>query len=114
MKLYLKQMRLKSQVNEKKYKFGRIFIHKKSRVYRECVSSLLFIYFKYGNFKIEEIKFNNSGVTGYYQKFEKEPANFLNDKVLNLLFDYRDDTAYIPLMHIIEGSYYQEYGLEHS
>lgn len=87
---------------------------KKSRAYRECVSSLLFIYFKYGNFKIEEIKFNNSEVTGYYQKFEKKPANFLNDKVLNLLFDYRDDTAYIPLMHIIEGSYYQEYGLEHS
>lgn len=87
---------------------------KKSRVYRECVSSLLFIYFKYGNFKIEEFKFNNSEVTGYYQKFEKKPPNFLNDKVLDLLFDYRDDTAYIPLMHIIEGSYYQEYGLEHS
>lgn len=87
---------------------------KKSRVYRECVSSLLFIYFKYGNFKIEEIKFNNFEVTGYYQKFEKKPANILNDRVLDLLFDYRDDTVYIPLMHIVEGFYYPEYRLEHS
>lgn len=114
-KIIFKTNEIRISVERKKsINSEKILYTKKSRVYRECVSSLLFIYFKYGNFKIEEIKFNNSKVIEYYQKFEKKPAKYLNDKVLNSLFDYRDDTVYLPLMHIVEGSYYPEYGLEHS
>lgn len=87
---------------------------KKSRVYRECVSSLLFLYFKYGNFKILQISLNNHTVPEYFQKFETELPFDFYDIDIDLLFDYRDDKIYIPLMHIVEASYYPQYALEHS
>lgn len=85
-----------------------------SRLYRECISSLLYIYEKYGHFKIDSFIFNNYVVPEYNQKFTTKYDFGFSDNILNRLFHYKDDSLYIPLLHIIEGFNLKNYQLEHS
>lgn len=91
-----------------------ILYTRQSRVYREIVSSLLFYYYKFGSMRINSISFNGDMVKEYFQKFQVMNEFTLEDEVLNRLFDYEDDSVYLPLMHILEGLNYENYKLEHS
>ena len=91
-----------------------ILYTRKSRVYREIVSSLIYYYFKFGSMTINNISFNGDIVEEYFQKFQVENEFALEDEVLDCLFDYEDDSVYLPLMHILEGLNYENYKLEHS
>ena len=63
---------------------------------------------------INNIRFNGDSVEEYSQKFQVENKFVLEDEVLDRLFDYEDDSVYLPLMHILEGINYENYKLEHS
>lgn len=91
-----------------------ILYTRKSRVYREIVSSLLFYYYKFGSMTINSISFNGDMVEEYFQKFQVNNEFTLEDGVLDRLFDYEDDSVYLPLMHILEGLNYENYKLEHA
>lgn len=98
----------------KKIKGKDILYTRQSRVYREIVSSLLFYYYKFGSMTINSISFNGDTVEEYFQKFQVMNEFTLEDEVLDRLFDYEDDSVYLPLMHILEGLNYQNYKLEHA
>lgn len=98
----------------KKIKGKNTLYTRQSRVYREVVSSLIFYYFKFGSMTINSISFNGDMVEEYFQKFQVMNEFTLEDEVLNRLFDYEDDSVYLPLMHILEGLNYEEYKLEHT
>lgn len=98
----------------KKIKGKDILYTRESRVYREVVSSLIYYYFKFGSMTINNIRFNGDSVEEYSQKFQVENKFVLEDEVLDRLFDYEDDSVYLPLMHILEGINYENYKLEHS
>lgn len=97
-----------------KIKGKEILYTRKSRVYREIVSSLIYYYFKFGSMTINSISFNEDIVEEYFQKFQVENEFVLEDEVLDRLFDYEDDSVYLPLMHVLEGLNYENYKLEHS
>ena len=97
-----------------KIKGKEILYTRKSRVYREIVSSLIYYYFKFGSMTINNISFNGDIVEEYSQKFQVENKFTLEDEVLDRLFDYEDDSVYLPLMHILEGLNYENYKLEYS
>ena len=98
----------------KKIKGKDILYTRQSRVYREVVSSLIYYYLKFGSMTINSISFNGDMVEEYFQKFQVENEFALEDEVLDRLFDYEDDSVYLPLMHILEGLNYENYKLEHS
>lgn len=91
-----------------------ILYTRQSRVYREVVSSLIYYYFKFGSMTINNISFNGDIVEEYFQKFQVKNEFVLEDEVLDCLFDYEDDSVYLPLMHILEELNYENYKLEHS
>lgn len=86
----------------------------KSRIYRECLSSCLFAYYKFGKFNITGIQLDDYVVPKYNQKFECDSDYHLNDSILEFLFDYREDKVYLPLMHLTEALNNSNYKLEHS
>lgn len=88
-------------------------ISRKSRIYKECISALLFIYYKFGPFVIKKISINDYEVETFSQKFKETVPVKLSDEVLDKLFDYKDESVYIPLMHLTEGLNYPNYKLEH-
>ena len=87
---------------------------RQSRVYREIVSALIYYYFKFVSMTINNISFNGDMIEEYFQKFQVKNEFVLEDEVLNRLFDYEDDSVYLPLMHILEGLNYENYKLEHT
>ena len=109
-------------------KLDEFLFTKKSVIYRECISALLYVYCRWGSFEIEEISYGNQlkssrvDVEKIHQKFNKdlkdESGNVLQtcltEDTLNDLFDYRNNKVFIPLMHLIEGANYIDYRLEHS
>lgn len=97
-----------------KIKGKEVLYTRKSRVYREIVSSLIYYYFKFGSMTINSISFNGDMVEEYFQKFQVGSEFSLEDEVLDRLFDYEDDSVYLPLMHVLEGLNYENYKLEHS
>lgn len=90
----------------------------KSRVYRECISILMYVYFKFGNFRISEfnveIQNKKYEVNDFKQKFHTNSTLKINDKVLEELFDYKQNRVYIPLIHLMEGINSEDYKVEHS
>lgn len=90
----------------------------KSRGYRECVSILMYVYFKFGNFRIESFQIETQNkiheVDGFKQKFHTNSMLKMNDKVLEELFNYKRNRVYIPLIHLMEGINSEDYKVEHS
>lgn len=112
-------------------KFDEFLFTKKSVIYRECISALLYVYCRWGSFEIKEISCGNQlksekdyhvDVEKIHQKFNKDFKDEsghvlqagLTEDTLNDLFDYRNNKVFIPLMHLIEGVNYIDYRLEHS
>lgn len=85
-----------------------------SRLYRECISSLLYVYAKYGHFKIDSFQINDYVVTDYNQKFTTSYDFNFSEEILNRLFHFKNNLLYTPLLHLVEGFSMKNYQLEHS